>query len=261
MKRINTFTFVELGERLEFLKSIKEGMSYADVFIGLWLTRNTLNNLLKHDSLNLRTSKASVKALIDSISAIVPWDPSVASENQEKIIDSYQIWAMSSALNEFRTVLSAELNVIDTYAVSQKGAYSTSDLVENADIVFPSGIRQKVPDQAIQDIRQAGKCLAFDTPTAAGFHITRAIEATIVHYYKAALGTETQLKMRNWGVYIKNLEASGKADIKIIELLKHIKDSYRNPVTHPEAELSTDEISVLFGLAISAITQMVIALP
>jgi len=261
MKRINTFTFVELGERLESLKSIKDGSSYGDVFIDLWLTRNTLTSLLQHDSLNLRTSKASASALVNEISNIVPLDPSVASENQEKTITNYQSWSLSRALSEFRTVLSAELNVIDTYAVSQKGAYSTSDLVENADIVFPNGIRQKVPDQAIQDIRQAGKCLAFDTPTAAGFHITRAIEATIVQYYKTVLGTETQLKMRNWGAYIKNLEASGKADAKIIELLKHIKDSYRNPVTHPEIELSTDEISVLFGLAVSAITQMAITLP
>ncbi len=65
--------------------------------------------------------------------------------------------------------------------------------------------------------------------------------------------------MRNWGAYIKNLNASG-ADKKITGLLDHIRDNFRNPVFHPEETLSSEEAQVLLGVCTSAIVMMVNAM-
>ncbi|HXH50526.1 MAG TPA: hypothetical protein VNM47_14375, partial [Terriglobia bacterium] len=106
-----------------------------------------------------------------------------------------------------------------------------------------------------EDFTQAGKCLLFDTSTAASFHLLRATEAVVRRYYKALTGVEPKLKFRNWGAYIKVLREKG-ANQKITQHLWHVKENYRNPILHPEANVSPDEAQVLFGVCVSAIFLM-----
>ena len=42
--------------------------------------------------------------------------------------------------------------------------------------MIPQETRKNLDDAVIGDIREAGRCLVFDLPTAAGFHVLRAIE-------------------------------------------------------------------------------------
>jgi hypothetical protein len=109
-----------------------------------------------------------------------------------------------------------------------------------------------------QEVRQAGRCLAFDIPTAAAFHIIRATESVIREYYQLILGSLPKMKMRNWGAYIRNLQTSGKADAGVIAILNHIKETYRNPILHPESVVSLEESQIIVSLCASAITQMVL---
>src|SRR5262249_1617525 len=61
----------------------------------------------------------------------------------------------------------------------EKGIFSTNDLIENAENAIPKAIRDAVPAEALDDWKQAGKCIVFELPTAAGFHLIRATEAVI----------------------------------------------------------------------------------
>ena len=173
----------------------------------------------------------------------------------EKTLERYEIERAKDALREFETVFSAELRSLDTYYCSQKLGYDTSVLIEEAEKLIPESIRSSMPENAINDIRQAGKCIAFDIPTAAGFHTIRATEAVIRAYYAVVVGTMPKLKMRNWGAYIKILNESG-ADKRVTGFLDHIREFHRNPVLHPEETLSTEEAHVLLGVAVSSIVQM-----
>jgi hypothetical protein len=148
--------------------------------------------------------------------------------------------------------------VLDTYLISQKGSYKTSDLIERAEIIFPEHIRFALPELTIIDIQQAGRCVALDTPTGAGFHLMRAIESVMAMYYARILGKPMPTRMRNWGAYIRKLRESNRANSKIVGFLDHIRENYRNPITHPEVILSADEAEVLLGVAVSAIRQMII---
>lgn len=82
----------------------------------------------------------------------------------------------------------------------------------------------------------------------------------LLAYYELVTESKAPTRMRNWGVYIKNLRATGKADPKILDFLDHIRETYRNPISHPEATITTDEMLVLFGVATAAIVQIAIAL-
>jgi hypothetical protein len=160
-----------------------------------------------------------------------------------------------TGVENFETVFSAELQTMATYFVSKKLAYSTADLIENAENLFPESIRKDLPSQCIADMKQAGKCIAFETPTAAAFHILRATESVIRLYYERIVGHAPKVKARNWGAYISVLEKKG-ADKKVTTFLDHLREQYRNPILHPEEMLTPEEATVLLGASISAILLM-----
>jgi hypothetical protein len=50
------------------------------------------------------------------------------------------------------------------------------------------------------------------------------------------------------------------ADSRILSFIDHIREAYRNPITHPEQRLSKDDAQILLGICTSAIVQMVNAI-
>jgi transposase-like protein len=85
-------------------------------------------------------------------------------------------------------------------------------------------------------IQEAAKCLAFEIPTAAAFHIFRCAESILRRYYEAVVGKLPKRQMRNWGSYIRYLKECG-ADVRVITILEQIQDLHRNPVIHPETRM------------------------
>jgi hypothetical protein len=262
MQRINTYRLYQLGQKISPLTTLKtEERKYGDVFMMLMQARREVDGLLKNGAFSLKTCRQPAEKLIESISEVIPIDIEEAfKRNDQDDINWWQLNSIKETAKRFETVLSEELAILDTYAIAQKGAYSTPELIANADVMFPQSIRNKIPARAIADIKEAGKCLAFETPTAAAFHIIRALESLIVLYYQKIIGSNPVDKRRNWGVYIKVLRKAPNSDPKILDFLEHIKNNYRNPISHPEATLSIDEALVLLGVAAGAITQICLAL-
>lgn len=253
MIRINSAYFYELGARLHPLLNIDENGDRDDLWLALYMAQNSLRAALFSEVIPLRTCVARGWQLDEAISRLIQLirDPAQAH------VDTFEFDRVETAAKEFETVLQAELQVMSAYYASQKALYSTPDLVDRAEIIFPKEVRDKVSEDAINDVRQAGKCLAFDVPTAAGFHILRATEDIIREYYGLVVGTLPAKKSRNWGVYIKGLRAHG-ADQKIVAALEQVKDMHRNPIMHPEVVLTTDEAISLFGIAQGIIVAMVL---
>ena len=257
MRRVNTYSFFTLGKSLAPLQNLEEATKIVPVLFVLFQARSEVKSLLDSDVVAVRMCRHAAEELTAAISAVAPLDFNEAMKiDKDKTLDWYPAYRIKQAATKFETVLAEELNIIDTYAVAQKGANSTAELMPNAEIIFPEKVRNKLPPQTIHDIREAGKCLAFETPTASAFHIVRAVESVILAYFAKVTGKHAPTRMRNWGLYIKLLRDSGKSDPKVVNFLEHIKDNYRNPVTHPEAVLTVDDVQVLLGAACSAISQM-----
>jgi hypothetical protein len=142
--------------------------------------------------------------------------------------------------------------------VEQVCAYKTSTLIENGDAVFPKNIRDKLPALAVTDVKAAGRCLAFDLPTSAGFHIARTVETVLLQYFSVL---EIELpEYKNLGRYIETLREQGPAkgiDPKVIAAVDQFRDLYRNPIMHPDVNLTSDEAQTLFANAQSAISAII----
>jgi hypothetical protein len=97
--------------------------------------------------------------------------------------------------------LLADLGVLHSYFVTQKGGFDTISLLAYGENLFPPELASKVRD-ALFDAREAGKCLAFELPTACGFHIFRATESVLRKYYMQVTNSTIAPKVRNIGVYL-----------------------------------------------------------
>ena len=192
--------------------------------------------------------EAAIQAVIESFMAV----PLEKRGEPDATVDARINQTVDKA-RVFKTVLIAELQTLAAYHVTEKSIYSTAALIERAENVLPKYIRDELSPETREDINQAGRCLAFDLPTASGFHTWRAVETVLVSYSQDFGATP---KRRDWGSYIAALKAVN-ADPKTLAILDQIRDLHRNPTMHPEVVLSIDEATGLFGIAPSAIVAMV----
>jgi hypothetical protein len=91
---------------------------------------------------------------------------------------------LQTELTEFETILSAELQKHLIYLVSQVSGFSMPLLVSSAEVNLPEDALAVISDVTKKDFREAGRSIAFELPTAAGFHAMRAAEGTLREYYK-----------------------------------------------------------------------------
>ena len=125
---------------------------------------------------------------------------------------------------------------------------------------FPDELPSKVPE-AVRDVQEAGRCIAFELGTAAGFHILRANEVVLLKYFDSVAGTANRPTNRNLGALTKKLEDLGLGDAKILATLNQIRVLHRNTLMHPEDVLTVDQAINLLGIIRSAISAMLEKIP
>jgi len=282
MDRINLRLFYQLGARLNPLAQLDpDRATKTDVYIaGLQIRAYILTLFGSYPTLHV--CRAASQELVKAMTVVDEWFRTASSEQMGPTIQitDFQFRAVINKAKEFETVLSAELDVLATYHVTSKGAYSTAELIERADLILSESVREKVPQEALEEIKQAGRCLALDSPTASGFHMMRALEAVLHQYYLAVCKPKKQDKLENWGAYLLALRKvagegeedeesdapegnakEGDSQVKrVITFLYQVKD-IRNNIMHPELVLSPDGAFGLLDVAKAAIIVMADRLP
>jgi hypothetical protein len=263
MKRVNQYQFFQLGSVIHPLTDISRDETMGDVLILLLSAQNWLEYMSAGSIIPLTTCRSVMGRLLAALQRSIPHQ-NMELPTQERQADWskklaakltwYEVSEIPRLAKEFETVLAAELETTDTYYVSEKGIYSTSKLIESAELLFSPSVRNEMPDKAIADVRQAGKCLAFDMDTASGFHMVRATETMIHKYYETVTGSALRRKDRNWGAYVRNLNThlknnpTSRIDRKLVVLIDQVREHHRNPVMHPEITLDSDEAQSLFSI-------------
>lgn len=166
------------------------------------------------------------------------------------------IEALAKAIDEFATSFQDELDRIPIFTVTPKGNLDIRRLVKNYGEGWPKSTVELLNEFVMGDINHSGRCLAFDLPTSAGFHILRAVETCAKAYVYAATGKLPGVKNRNWGEYIERLKQEANAHDDVIALLRILK-SKRNPLMHPYDNLDMDEAIALLCLAQAGIDAII----
>lgn len=258
MKRFNTGYFYKLGWQVHQLFDIAVESKLSDSYWNLVEAKDILDVLARDILVPAPLSKQAAAKLALAIQNIFPPEDQLPDNMDMRI--GYPIIDVHQKLREFEPVLDAELGQIETYVLAPKGIFDTKLLVDFPEIMFSDEVRKWLSEQAVKDIQQAGRCLAFELSTAAGFHLARAVEETIRNYYKVVAQKpydkeEKNLSRATWKNYVDALEKKG-VDKKILNALDQMRELHRNPISHPDENLSIDEAMVLVGLAQSAIVAM-----
>lgn len=192
MQRVNIYQFYRFGYAIRALSTITNKSQIYEEVTTLFDARRALADLLSQQQISMAGIKPAINALIGRIDQIM-----TLVEGSEDLPEDYTIPAklahvLREAFSRFETVFEAEIvdRGTNAYAVATKGIYDTSLLITNADLVIPEDLRPVLSDVARYDLRESGRCLAFEVPTAAGFHVLRASEAIIKEYYKSLTGKE-----------------------------------------------------------------------
>jgi hypothetical protein len=183
----------------------------------------------------------------------------------ERFSKDFQSWEYSNIgrkIDAFRHVFEAECHDVDVYSVGQVSIYKTSTLVASGSGILPLEVREMVPQEALLEFDDAGRCLAFDLPTACGFHALRGLEIVIDCYLKAFdVSTE---KIKTWNDYIvaaKKLTddktAIKRPSSKVAAMLDRMRELDRNPLMHPRDTLDAVSANMLFNLTAITAVEMV----
>ncbi|MCJ2136107.1 hypothetical protein MKK69_18980 [Methylobacterium sp. J-026] len=203
---------------------------------------------------SVRSCRQSAEGLVATISEITR-----DARDYDTLVNEFNIYQVKTAYGQFKIALQAELGVSPAFFVTQKGSHDTLSLLDAPETMFPSELRGKVPE-AMFDVHEAGKALAYDLPTACGFHVFRATESVLRRYYSSVTGNSPRPKVRSIVIYVTTMRQKKVGDERILSTLEQMAKLHRNPLIHPEAAPSLDEALTIVGMARSVISAMLTTL-
>lgn len=255
MIRIDAYFFYQVGAALRPLLRVQNSISKENIRPILWSSHYWLNSLLKNSIYRLTTCLISGNELLGSLERINDQygKDGVDLAEQINLFDYYDI---TTQAQKFEAVLSAELQWGNLYLVQPKGGFDLNQLTENGISIFPYDLPSKVPE-SISDAREAARCIAFELPTAAAFHLHRLNELVLRRFYDQVTGGKPRPEHRNIGAYIDAMKNYLFIDKKLFGALAMVKDFHRNPVLHPDDRLeSVQDAIALHGIVNTTVSYM-----
>ncbi len=260
MIRIDAFYFFQIGAALRPLSGITHETTKRETRYKLWTAHHWLEGLLQKSVYTLRTCVVSGNELLGTLARINDdyGKDDVDLDSNIEFIDQHYL---TTQVQTFEANLSAELQWGNLYLVQPKGGYDLNQLTENGIVLFPSSLASKIPE-AIKDAKEAARCIAFELPTAAAFHLHRLNEVVLRHYYEYVTGGKPHPERRIVTKYIDAMKGYQVGDRVVFGALSTLVHLHRNPVLHPEQSLDTVEQAIaLLGSVNSVVSYMLSALP
>jgi hypothetical protein len=262
MQRIDAGYVYELGDAVRCLRHYRQRQEVPayEIWGPLTRARQKLYEFLTasvfiHSLRMVHVSAASFQTAIDEVTKKI-------MEQRLTVVPMIELTGVFEAFDRFEPVLASELSSLTVYLVLPKGAYDVTILVNNGERMFPQGVQMKAPE-AVWDIQQGAKALAFELWTAAGFHFHRANEAVLRRYFDHAAGAEMRPKIATMGTLLGKLKELQRGDKNIIAALDNIKEFHRNPISHAGGQniLSAEECLDLVAAVRAAMGYMLEKLP
>jgi hypothetical protein len=262
MHKLDPAFLFEAGDRTRAVKRITANSEPWDAYVALLDAKEAVNQTAYRSVYStlfrgplVAAAQSLILSIDDALTHIVP------SEGQSQKLNRWQEIGLHNAYGKFETILISELQSLSVYLVTRKGGFDVDCMVEAGSVFFSQELEVKAPE-ALKDAEQAMRCLAFEVPTAAGFHLHRANEAVLRVYWDSVTAGEKRPKENNMGVYLRELENKNVGNKQVRDHLRSIKDFHRNPLMHPDHTLeSIDEAIDLMAAVRCSIGYMLAEIP
>ena len=157
--------------------------------------------------------------------------------------------------------MDAELQLRTAYVLTIK-RYSLESLLNTPAELLGDGVYARLSDTSKRDFSLACIQIALSQPTAAAFHLMRALEEQVKMLY-FSYKKINRLDKPMWGPMTNELrnKKAPKPTEKLLNHLDGMRVHFRNPTQHPELFYSLDEAQDLLNQTITAINMIVAELP
>ena len=239
MLRIDAAYLYEFGATLRPVSQLSESDTKPiNIYLSLWPVRESINKLVYGSVFagSLKTVLNSAKSLIDTIDQILP--KFEVGQDWETLIPGRKISQIKKSFQTFEAIVVAEMQTWDLYYVLPKGGFNTTYLTDHGEEIFSTELASKVPG-ALADLKAATRCIAFELPNAAAFHLHRANEVVLRVYWDNVTGGQNHPSEKNMGIYLRELNSLDRGKKEVREHLKSIKDLHRNPLMHPDQNIES----------------------
>jgi len=179
----------------------------------------------------------------------------LAKSDSDHKITSGEASKLSKIMDDVRNTLFAEAGGNVAFIVTDK-RIDVNKLLSDVSALIAPGVFYSLPDVAQYDFIEAGKCIAFELPTAAAFHLLRGTEGVLRHFY-CSIVRRSRVGLL-WGPMVEHLRRRKTSPpAPLLDNLDNIRRSFRNPTQHPDKIYDIQEVQDLFGLCIDAINRMI----
>jgi len=241
--------YIFFGTAFRYLQDAKEGYLLGEQGSEDGLVRHCLARVLNRlETFELHVTRRAAVELETFLEEMeeLPKDHKLTADQAKRL---------SKIIKDIRLTLEAETLGNVAFIVTDK-RIDVEKLLDDVAVLFAPGAFEKLPGIAQYDFAESGKCIAFERPTAAAFHCLRGTEAALRHYYCSLVKKGRGELM--WGPIVTSLRRSRKSPPAVmLSNLDNIRESFRNPTTHPEARYDISEVQDLFNLCVDVVNRMV----
>ena len=245
-------TFIWIGTAIRFLQDCTAGLTAGDD-TGVVGNYDDLIEWLEENHLYVSWNFArnNLGEIIEEVRN------ARESENESFYISNEQATNIRKGSDAVRLTIEAETQDFFAYVVTDK-RYPAERLLNNPGELMAAGVYGSLPVIAQYDLRQACRCIAFELPTAAAFHLMRGTE-DVLRFYYCSIVKQKRVRPLLWGPMVDGLKKR-KTKIPPATLLNNLDNlrvSFRNPTQHPEKIYDIDEVQDLLNLCIDVINRMI----
>jgi hypothetical protein len=247
MERRNEYADYHLGTQLALLRFLREDQDAFDALNIIFPAWKALNEITVSHYSGMTLCVEQINGLLSAVKALLP-----SKDQIERKLTSYEVVGVQQALNALETALSIQFSQVNTYRVTPKGTHDVKILIEASYETF-GRYWYGMSELARGDWQSGARCLAFELPTACGFHVVRAMEAVIVDFLNRTDKTPSRRDLYHYVQLMRELGTSEEAT----DLVEQIRKHHRNPLMHPEDVLDVPTALSLYDLCRAAIVSIV----
>jgi len=241
----NSYGYILIGLTVRMLVHASTGRTRENAIKNL----NTLDRLLKDHKFNVTLAYTAC----DNFSSM---RKSIEDSQEESVLEKDIISNINTQIRALENVLFSEASTRNVYIFPER-RFNSEYLLNHPAKLLKDGIFIKLDPIARQDLTSACRCILFGEATASAFHILRATESVLKHYYFHHR-KKNRLSNPMWANMLDQLKSkkSKKPPMTLINSLDLIRTAYRNPTQHPQAIYEIDSAQDLFGVCLDVIGKM-----
>lgn len=247
MRRVAIDKFIALGITLRYLRGVVAGEQ----------VHGDLHILAQIESLQAQLDQLGLRVTHTLSRRILSIRPELAKASPPVFLDDAAAEHLRQAAARVEETLLAESTQREVYEAAET-RHRTTDLMDAPERLLSAGTFAKMQPASQRDFAEAGRCLVCLRSTASAFHVLRATEGELRTFYERWVKRGRIAEPRMWGPMCANLRSKHPPPtLELLDLLDHIRKSFRNPTQHPDAEYSLDQAQDLYALCSDAISRMV----